>query len=135
MNNSKIRIILEHLQSGELDVDKAAQLVESYYFGDIGFANVDHHRSTRQGFPEVIFGQNKTTEQPREPLPEDWIPCQVLVPAYPCQTVFEGLRQKRKQRHPKLLVAEPDNAACARPFSLASVSQKHIVHSPATSGL
>jgi hypothetical protein len=32
-------------------------------FEDLGFANVDHHRSLRQGFPEVVFGSGKTPEQ------------------------------------------------------------------------
>jgi NCAIR mutase (PurE)-related protein len=32
-------------------------------FEDLGFANVDHHRSLRQGFPEVIFGLGKTVDQ------------------------------------------------------------------------
>ena len=30
---------------------------------DLGFAKVDHHRSIRQGFPEVILGLGKTPEQ------------------------------------------------------------------------
>lgn len=29
---------------------------------DLGFAKIDHHRSERRGFPEVIFGQNKKSE-------------------------------------------------------------------------
>jgi NCAIR mutase (PurE)-related protein len=32
-------------------------------FEDLGFAKVDHHRTLRQGFPEVIMGQGK---QPKE---------------------------------------------------------------------
>ena len=32
-------------------------------FEDLGFAQVDHHRSIRRGFPEVVFGQGKTPEQ------------------------------------------------------------------------
>ena len=32
-------------------------------FENLGFAQVDHHRSIRQGFPEVVFGQGKTPEQ------------------------------------------------------------------------
>jgi len=55
--------VLERLRSGELDIGSAERLIESHYFGDLGFANVDHHRRKRQGFPEVIFAQNKTTEQ------------------------------------------------------------------------
>ena len=30
---------------------------------DIDYAHVDHHRSLRKGFPEVIFGQGKTADQ------------------------------------------------------------------------
>src|SRR5205085_790819 len=29
----------------------------------LGFANIDHHRMLRQGFPEVIFGMGKTVDQ------------------------------------------------------------------------
>lgn len=29
----------------------------------LAFASIDHHRALRQGFPEVVFGEGKTTEQ------------------------------------------------------------------------
>jgi len=32
-------------------------------FEDLGFAKIDHHRSLRRGFPEVIFGPGKTPSQ------------------------------------------------------------------------
>lgn len=32
-------------------------------FEDLGYAKVDYHRAIRQGVPEVIYGQSKTTEQ------------------------------------------------------------------------
>jgi pyridinium-3,5-biscarboxylic acid mononucleotide synthase len=32
-------------------------------FEDLGFAKVDHHRSVRQGFPEVVLGLGKTPDQ------------------------------------------------------------------------
>ncbi|MBT3604693.1 MAG: nickel pincer cofactor biosynthesis protein LarB, partial [Candidatus Latescibacteria bacterium] len=32
-------------------------------FEDLGFARIDHHRALRQGFPEVIFCEGKTTSQ------------------------------------------------------------------------
>lgn len=62
MKKHKVRDILERLTAGTIDAVEAEHMVESYYFGDLGFANVDHYRSERQGFPEVIFGQNKTIE-------------------------------------------------------------------------
>jgi len=32
-------------------------------YEDLGFAKVDHHRTLRKGFPEVIFGQGKSPDQ------------------------------------------------------------------------
>ncbi len=63
MKNNILQEILKKLKSGTLDIGEAEKQVESYFFSDLEFANVDHHRSKRQGFPEVIFGQNKTTDQ------------------------------------------------------------------------
>jgi NCAIR mutase (PurE)-related protein len=37
--------------------------MNDFEFEDIGFARVDYGRESRQGFPEVIFGQGKTREQ------------------------------------------------------------------------
>ncbi|MBQ4422384.1 MAG: nickel pincer cofactor biosynthesis protein LarB [Schwartzia sp.] len=34
-------------------------------YEDIGFAQIDHHRELRQGFPEVIYAEGKTMEQTR----------------------------------------------------------------------
>src|SRR5262249_17269459 len=44
------------------EADALARL-RSLPFEDLGFANIDHHRSLRQGFPEVVFGAGKTVEQ------------------------------------------------------------------------
>jgi len=63
MKNNSLHEILRKLETGELDIAEAQKRIESYFFSDLGFANVDHHRSVRQGFPEVIFGENKTTGQ------------------------------------------------------------------------
>jgi NCAIR mutase (PurE)-related protein len=63
MNQSDIKLILERHSSGELSIDQAASQLKDLSFEDIGFARVDHARASRQGFPEVIFGQGKTREQ------------------------------------------------------------------------
>jgi NCAIR mutase (PurE)-related protein len=55
------------LTRGEIDADTAKQrllvAVRARPFEDLGFARVDHHRSVRQGFPEVILGLGKTPAQ------------------------------------------------------------------------
>ena len=63
MNESQIRQLLERVRSGELPVDEASTRLRSMPFEDLGFAQVDHHRALRCGFPEVIFCQGKTEEQ------------------------------------------------------------------------
>lgn len=63
MDLSEIQSILEQHARGELDVDTAAKNIKNLSYEDLGYARVDHGRSSRQGFPEVIFGHGKTPEQ------------------------------------------------------------------------
>lgn len=44
-------------------VDPAAAYDDLKYFEDLGFVKIDHHRTERKGFPEVIYGEGKTSEQ------------------------------------------------------------------------
>ncbi|MGM0876383.1 MAG: nickel pincer cofactor biosynthesis protein LarB [Bacillota bacterium] len=53
--------ILEQVQKGTLSVADAKVKLATYE--NLGFAKVDHHRKSRQGFPEVIYGEGKTEEQ------------------------------------------------------------------------
>ena len=63
MIQNKIKTILENLACKSISIDKAEKLLGNLYFEDIDYANIDHHRSIRKGFPEVIFGQGKTSDQ------------------------------------------------------------------------
>ena len=67
MSHQEIRAILEEIERGTLTVAQAeAQLVDMLRrapFEDLGFARLDHHRTVRQGFPEVVFGAGKTPAQ------------------------------------------------------------------------
>jgi NCAIR mutase (PurE)-related protein len=63
MTEEQLRNILKEHKSGALSDEQALDRLRSLPFEDLGFANVDHHRSLRQGFPEVIFGAGKTAEQ------------------------------------------------------------------------
>ncbi len=67
MTRSQLRLILDEVRSGALTPeaaqDRLLQFLRQQPYEDLGFARVDHHRATRQGFPEVVFGQGKTPEQ------------------------------------------------------------------------
>lgn len=55
--------LLDQYKEGKLDKDSVISKISEFYFEDIGFAKVDHHRLLRRSFPEVIYGKNKTPEQ------------------------------------------------------------------------
>ncbi|MBW1984413.1 MAG: nickel pincer cofactor biosynthesis protein LarB [Deltaproteobacteria bacterium] len=63
MDKDTLKQLLDSVASGELTVDDAASKLSNLSFEDIEYAHIDHHRSLRKGFPEVIFGQGKTAEQ------------------------------------------------------------------------
>src|ERR1044072_272878 len=63
MSEGQLRVILEQVRDGGMDVDAALNRVRHLPFEDLGFAKVDHHRALRHGMPEVIFAQGKTPQQ------------------------------------------------------------------------
>jgi NCAIR mutase (PurE)-related protein len=67
MNRQQIRALLDEVHSGAVTPEAAHerlfQVLSQKPYEDLGFARVDHQRSTRQGFPEVVFGQGKTPSQ------------------------------------------------------------------------
>lgn len=63
VTEDQILRVLQDFKSGQLGQDDALSRLRELPFEDLGFANIDHHRSLRVGFPEVVFGQGKTAEQ------------------------------------------------------------------------
>ncbi len=67
MNRLQLLALLGDVQTGAVTPEAAHerlfQVLRQAPFEDIGFARVDHHRTIRQGFPEVVFGQGKTPAQ------------------------------------------------------------------------
>lgn len=62
MTEEQLRRILGEVRRGALSEDQALEKLRNLPFEDLGFANIDHHRTLRQGFPEVIFGSGKTPD-------------------------------------------------------------------------
>jgi len=64
MNQHRLRSILEDVRSGRLDVEGAVDRLRDLPYEEVGgFACVDHHRGVRQGMPEVVLAEGKTTAQ------------------------------------------------------------------------
>jgi NCAIR mutase (PurE)-related protein len=66
-SNKQLQDLIDQVARGEIDRAAAYErLIEAFRarpFKDLGFARVDHHRSIRQGFPEVVLGLGKTPAQ------------------------------------------------------------------------
>jgi len=63
VDSQRLRLLLDAVQRGEVTPAEAAERLRHMPFEDLGFAKLDHHRTLRCGFPEVIFCQGKTVEQ------------------------------------------------------------------------
>ncbi len=63
IDETRLRNILTKYRDDDLTLDQVLSHLKKLPYQDLGFAKVDHHRSIRTGFPEVIFGQGKTPQQ------------------------------------------------------------------------
>lgn len=63
MDQQQIRRLLQAVAQGEQDVEGALQALRSLPFEVTDFVTLDHHRSLRWGFPEVVFSEGKTAAQ------------------------------------------------------------------------
>lgn len=59
-----LRSLLESVAAGEVNPAVALEKLKHFAYEPVGeFARIDHHRTLRTGFPEVIWGPGKTPDQ------------------------------------------------------------------------
>ena len=63
MDPSRLLELMVEVQEGVTSAEDALVRLRTLPFDDLGFAKVDHHRALRTGFPEVVFGEGKSSEQ------------------------------------------------------------------------
>jgi len=63
MSPESLKKILNAVAGGQTSVEEAAESLKHLSIENIEYAHIDHHRSLRKGFPEVIFGHGKTAAQ------------------------------------------------------------------------
>ncbi len=63
MTPEMIREILRKYKEGTLSEKEAFEALKRLPFEEIENAIIDHHRTIRQGFPEVIYGESKNVSQ------------------------------------------------------------------------
>ena len=62
MDLSALEQLLAAYKRDELESTEAARRISELHYEDIGYARVDHSRSSRQGFPEVVFRRREDRE-------------------------------------------------------------------------
>jgi pyridinium-3,5-biscarboxylic acid mononucleotide synthase len=63
VTSEQLEALLAEVASGRLAPHEALGRLRHLPFEDLPFARIDHHRALRQGFPEVVFCEGKTTDQ------------------------------------------------------------------------
>ena len=63
MDKNLLKKLLESVAKGQVSAEEGAEKLQHMAYEDITYAHIDHHRSLRKGFPEVIFGEGKTADQ------------------------------------------------------------------------
>jgi pyridinium-3,5-biscarboxylic acid mononucleotide synthase len=66
MKPEELLKLLRLVEERKLAPPAAMERLKHLPFEDIGFAKVDHHRTLRQGYAEVVFGKGKTAKQAAE---------------------------------------------------------------------
>lgn len=61
MKTERLKRILRDVKRGDIEISKALTHLKDLPYEETGFASIDHHRSLRQGIPEVIYCQGKRT--------------------------------------------------------------------------
>jgi NCAIR mutase (PurE)-related protein len=63
VRRERVRDLLAGVADGSVAIESALVSLAHEPSESLGFATIDHHRALRQGFPEVVYGAGKTTEQ------------------------------------------------------------------------
>lgn len=63
MIRDRVKGLLADVAAGRRSVDEALAQLDVAPVEELPFAQIDHHRALRQGYPEVVFGEGKTPEQ------------------------------------------------------------------------
>jgi len=107
--------LLERFRLGEISMPEVLDRLRALPFEDLGFAKIDHHRTLRTGFPEVVFCQGKSTDQIRKIFRSLRKRNDVLLLTRASKEIFDALRVEE----PKLRYDEPARCvfleASARP--------------------
>jgi pyridinium-3,5-biscarboxylic acid mononucleotide synthase len=97
MTEHQILTLLKQVKEGELDLDQGVQQLKQLPFADLGYANIDHHREIRTGYPEVIFCPGKSNDQIRGIIAHLLTKGTNIMASRAEQSVYEAIRDLHPQ--------------------------------------
>ncbi|MEN6351791.1 MAG: nickel pincer cofactor biosynthesis protein LarB [Syntrophomonas sp.] len=63
MNRDNLLALLKDIKNGKVLPEEALQTLSVFPYTNLEFARIDHHRSLRDNFPEVVYCPGKTPQQ------------------------------------------------------------------------
>ena len=63
MDKQSLENLLKAVKEDEVSINDALEELTTLPFTDLGYAKIDNHRELRNGYPEVIYCEGKTTKQ------------------------------------------------------------------------
>jgi NCAIR mutase (PurE)-related protein len=63
MDEKHLKKLLEKVRQGSCDIAEAIKQMKHWPSETMDFACLDHHRALRTGFPEVVYGEDKSADQ------------------------------------------------------------------------
>ncbi len=89
---NQLQQLLQAVRDGQLDVETAERQLREQLIRQLDFAHVDLHRQVRQGFPEVIFCQNKTLDEIEAIASEIYNHHGLVLATHATEAVFQRLQ-------------------------------------------
>lgn len=93
MNKDALKILLENIRDGKLDVEDGISRLKNLSYVDLGCAKLDSHRELRVGYPEVIFCPGKTAEQIKTIIRAMMAVETSILATRASETIYEAVRE------------------------------------------
>lgn len=115
MNSDELRALLERIAQGAVSPEEGARDLARLPFAEVlgdsqTEARIDHHRTLRCGFPEVVFCQGKTPDQVLAVMREILTRSEVVLATRATQSHFEAVARRiddaRWLETPRLIVVD-----------------------------
>jgi NCAIR mutase (PurE)-related protein len=99
MTKEELKQLLLKYKHGKLSEQQFVEKFATLSFEPLGFANVDHHRQLRQGFPEVILCEGKSPRQVAEIAVRIFRHSEPLLATRASLEQFKAVKQKIRSAH------------------------------------